>query len=221
MKNKRLTILFVMITLAGSPQVWRQLGNLIDAVQHQAQVKFLSLVLSPQDSSDEVETTPSAQVEHLASSCPASAFEQAPVDSQVRTDSPLRQIKTERRAASKPEAHGALALKDTAQDQGASSLHEAKLARVEQNRLTLHSMNSLPTDLAMEKSDIDEMVVVPRIDSFVPVNIDSVNLSNLKKTLEENKAPRQKIRYLIGRPVMPVMVLPAPKAEAISSEREG
>lgn len=215
MKHRRLTILFVMLTLAGSPQVWRQIGNLIDAVQHKAQVKFLSMVLSPQSGSDEAEATPTVEVEHLAS-CLPSTDAQAPVDSQARADSSLRRVKTERRAAVNSER--ALARKDTTQDEAASLFHADKLARVEQNRLTLHALNSLPTDLAKEKSDISEMVVLPRIDSFVPVYVDDANLSKLKKSVDENKALRQRVRYVIGRPVM---FIPAPKAEAASSEREG
>jgi len=218
MKNKRLAILFVVVTLGGSPQVWQQLSNLIAAVQHRAQIKFLSMVLTPQTGVDEVETAPLAQSEHLTS-CQGSAFEQTQSDSKATTDSSPRKIKTERRAAVRSEEHQTLALKDAAKvDKGESLFHLANLARSTQNRLTMHGVTSVPPEIAMAKSDVVEVVVLPKMDTFAPAFIDSASLPKLRKALEDNKVMRLKTRYIINRPLLS---LPPSKIDAVGTERAG
>lgn len=218
MKNKRLAIIFVLVTLGGSPQVWRQVGNFVDAVQHKVQLKFLSRVLRPQSGSDQVEMTPVAQAEDLAS-CPASTLDQVSGDSKIRSDSSPRKVKAERRAAVKREEQGALAFINSAKsDQGASSLRPDNLAQVERNRLTMHGVSSVPVDLAIEKSNVIEVVVLPQIEQIVPAFIDSANLPKLKKTFDESKVTRQRTRYLISKPLL---TLPPTRADAVGFERAG
>jgi hypothetical protein len=218
MKNKRLAILFVVMTLGGSPQVWQQVNNLIAAVQHRAQIKFLSMVLTPQTGVDEVETAPLAQSEHFAS-CQGSPFVQTQSDSRARTDSSARKVKPERRAAITSKEPVTLALKETAKvDRGESLPHLGKLARTTQNRLTMHGVTSAPPEIAMAKSDIVEVVVLPKMDTFAPAFIDTASLPKLRKMMEDSKAIRLKTRYLITRPVLS---LPSLKIDAVGTERAG
>lgn len=218
MKNKRLAILFVVVTLGGSPQVWQQLSNLIAAVQHKAQIKFLSMVLTPQTGMDEVETAPVTQSEHLAS-CQGSPFVQTQSDSKARTDLSPRKVKPQRRAAIAAEEPVTLALKEAAKlDRGKSLLHLDNLARTTENRLTMHGVTSRPPEIAMAKSDIVEVVVLPKMDTFKPAFIDSASLSKMKKALEDSKAIRLKTRYLITRPVIS---LPSSKIDVVGTERAG
>jgi hypothetical protein len=218
MKNRRLIILFVVVTLGGSPQVWQQLNNLIAAVQHRAQIKFLSMVLTPQTGADEVETAPLAQPEHLAS-CQGSLFGQAQSDSKAKTDSSSRKVKPQRRAAIVPEEPRTLALEGAAKvDKGESLLRPDNLARTAQNRLTMHAVANVPPEIAMAKSNIVEVVVLPKIDTFAPAFIDSASLSKLRKTVEDNKAMRLKTRYIITRPALS---LPSSKIDTVGVERAG
>jgi hypothetical protein len=218
MKNKRLAILFVVVTLGGSPQVWQQLSNLIAAVQHKAQIKFLSMVLTPQTGADEVETAPTIQSEHFAS-CQASPFEQVQSDSKATTDSSPRKVKAQRHAAVRSEEPLTLALRDAAKvDKGESLFHLANLARSTQNRLTMHGMTNVPPEIAMAKSNIVEVVVLPKMDTFAPAFIDSASLPKLRKTLEDNKAMRLKTRYIITKPLLS---LPSSKIDTVGGERAG
>jgi hypothetical protein len=219
MKNKRLAILFVVVTLGGSPQVWQQLTNLVAAVQHKAQITFLSMVLSPRTDTTEEQATLWAQPEHLAS-CQESPLNLAQVDSQTRTDSSLRKEKApQQRAVVKAEGPETLALKETARvDEGESLPRQHNPAHMAQNPLTMHAVTDVPPEIAMNKSDIVEVTVLPRLYSVAPVFIESANLIKLKKSLDENKVMRLKTRYIINRPVLPI---PPSKAEAIGIERAG
>jgi hypothetical protein len=218
MKNKRLAILFVVVTLGGSPQVWQQLSNLVAAVQHKAQITFLSMVLSPRTGSDEVQATPWVQSEHLAS-CEGLQFNQVQDNSKTRTDPSPRNVRTQQRTAAKAEEAGTLALKDTARvDEGESLPRLNNRAHMAQNHLTMHAVTAVPSEIAMNKSDIVEVVVLPQIYSVAPAFVESANLLKLKKALDENKVMRLKTRYLISRPVLS---LPPSKAEAIGGERAG
>ena len=146
MKNKRLAILFVVVTLGGSPQVWQQLSDLVAAVQHKAQITFLSMVLSPRAGSTEEQATLSAQPEHLAS-CQGSPLNLAQGDSQTRTDSSLRKVKMQQRAVVKAEGPEALALKETARvDEGESWPRQHNPAHMAQNPLTMHAVTNVPPE---------------------------------------------------------------------------
>jgi hypothetical protein len=217
MKNKRVAILFVVVTLGGSPQVWQQLSNLVAAVQHKAQMTFLSMVLSPRTGSDE--TTPSLLSEHLAS-CEGSSFNQAQVYSRTVTDSSPRKVRAPQRAtAARVEEPETLVLKETAKvDEGESLPRLHNPAHLAENPLTMHAVTAVPPEIAMNQSNVVEVVVLPQLYSVAPAFIESANLIKLKKTLDENKVMRLKTRYLINRPILP---LPPSKAEAIGGERAG
>jgi hypothetical protein len=219
MKNKRLAVLFVIVTLGSSPQVWQQLSNLITAVQHKAQIKFLSMVLTPQTGADQVETVPLAQSEYFAS-CQGSPFVQAQSDSKARTNSSPRKVITERSASSsRSQERVTLALKDVAKiDKGESLFHLYNLAGTTQNHLTMHGVTSVPPEIARAKSNIVEVVVLPKLDTFAPAFIDSASLPRLRKTLEDNKVMRMKTRYVITRPLLS---LPSSKIDAVGTERAG
>jgi hypothetical protein len=219
MKNKRLAILFVVVTLGGSPQVWQQVNNLIAAVQHRAQIKFLSMVLTPQNGANEVQTlVPLTQFEDIAS-CQGSPFAQTQSDSKAKTDSSTRKVKPQRRAAITSDEPVTLALKEAAKvDQGESLFHLDNLARTTQNRLTMHGVTNAPPEIAMAKSNIVEVVVLPKMDTFAPAFIDSASLPKLRKIMEDSKVMRLKTRYLITRPAIS---LPPSKIDVVGTERAG
>ncbi|MDT5063114.1 MAG: hypothetical protein QOH63_3573 [Acidobacteriota bacterium] len=218
MKNKRLAILFVVVTLGGSPQVWQQLSNLVAAVQHKAQIAFLSMVLSPRTGSDEAQATSLVQSERLAS-CEGSPFNQAQVDFKTRTDSASHKVRTQQRDAARAEVPETVALKETArvgEGESLPRLHNPE--HMAQNFLTMHAVTAVPPEIAMNQSNVVEVVVLPQIYSVAPAFVESTNLLKLKKTLDENKLMRLKTRYLINRPALP---LPPSKAEAVGGERAG
>jgi hypothetical protein len=206
------------MTIGGSPQLWQQLSNLVSAVQHKAQIKFLSMVLSPQADSDAVEESPSAQAEQF-SSCKASAFGQTQDETQAKPDSSSRKRKAERRTAVSSEEQEALALADVVKEKGKPPLTHLHSPQQEaQNLLAMHAVDFTATASATDRSSVVEVVVLPRIDSAAPAFIDNGNILKLKKTFEETKALRQKAHYFISRPIQP---LPPTKMDAVSSEREG
>lgn len=217
MKNRRLTILFIVMTIGGSPQVWQRLGDLIATVQHKAQIKFLSMVLSPRAGDDGAETTENARVEHPAL-CKAAAFDRAEGESQAKPDSSPRKTKTPRRAASiNSEERGALALTDAVKGEAKFSSQHLNPAGSE-NRLAMHGVGFAPAEMATVRSNVVEVVVLPQINSFAPAFVDVGNTLKLKKTFEQTKAFRQKIHYVIGRPTQPP---PPLRTDSVSAEREG
>jgi hypothetical protein len=226
MKNKRLAILFVAVTLGGSPQVWNQLSNLVAAVQHKAQITFLSMVLSPRAGGDEVQATQWSQPGHLAS-CPGAPFNLAQVDSQTRLDSSSRKVKTQQRtttatiatiATARAEEPQTLALKEMARvDESESLPRQHNPAHMfAQNPLTMHAVTNVPTEIAMNKSNV--VVVLPRLYTVAPTLVESANLIKMRK-LDESKLLRLKTRYQIYRPVLPIA--PSKMADAIGVERAG
>ena len=225
MKNKRLAILFVVVTLGGSPQVWNQLSNLVAAVQHKAQITFLSMVLSPRAGGDEVQAAQWSQPEHLAS-CQGAPFNLAQVDSQTRLDSSSRKVKTQQRttatatATARAEEPQTLALKEMARvDESESLPRQHNPAHMfAQNPLTMHAVTNVPTEIAMNKSNVVEVVVLPRLYTVAPTMVESANLIKLKK-LDDGKLLRLKTRYQIYKPALPIA--PSKAADAIGVERAG
>ena len=206
MKNRCLTIFFVVMTLAISPQVWQKLGNLLDAIQHQAQIKMLSMVLSPQDSDDEVEpASTTIQSEHFAS-CQGSPSVQAQVDAQTKPAASFHKARTERRAADRSEKQEALAFNAQAKDaQGESLPHFNNPARTTPNLWAMHGVAFAPREIATDKSNIAEAVVLPQLDSIAPVFIENVNFQfKLKKILDENKLTRQRSRCPLAKSAPPL-----------------
>jgi hypothetical protein len=203
MRNRCLTIFFVVMTLAISPQVWQKLGNLLDAIQHRAQIKMLSLVLSPQDSPVEVEpVAPAVQTEHFAF-CQSSSLAQAQAESQTKPAAVFHKIKTEQRVADRSEKQESLAFEVQAQEaQGESLPHHNNPARETPNLWAMHGATFVQTNVAMSKSNIAEAVMLPRLDSVAPVFVENVNFQfKLRKILDENKLTRQKTRCPLGKSV--------------------
>jgi hypothetical protein len=207
MKNRCLTIFFVVMTLAISPQVWQKLGNLLDAIQHRAQIKMLSLVLSPQDGEVEVEPASSTiQSEHFAS-CQGASLAQAPAESQTKPAAAFHKIKTEQRATDRSEKQEFLAFEIQSQEaQGETLPHHNNPARETKNLWAMHGATFVQTNAALNKSNIAEAVMLPRLDSVAPVFVENVNFQfKLRKILDENKLTRQKTRCPLGKsaPTLP------------------
>lgn len=224
MKNKRLAILFVVVTLGGSPQVWNQLSNLVAAVQHKAQITFLSMVLSPRAGGDEVQAAQWSQPEHLAS-CQGAPFNLAQVDSQTRLGSSFRKVKTQQRTTTtttiaRAEEPETLALKEMARvDESESLPRQHNPAHMfAQNPLSMHAVTDVPSELAMNKSNVVEVVVLPRLYTVAPAFVETANLIKMRK-LDESKLLRLKTRYQIYKPVLPIP--PSKVADAIGGERAG
>lgn len=212
-----------MVTLTGSPQVWHKLGDLISAVQHKAQIIFLSRVLNPETGDTEAEPTPSVQNVDNAScpdSAPGSVLAQMQDDSMEPRTTSVRKARTERDAPRASAGSETVAFKHTDKNQYVYSLSRIEnLALEPQNHLTLHRVAAIPSDLAASESDIVEVVLLPQKDSIAPLVLDNPNLEfKLRRVLDENKVSRQRTRLLIGRPVL---ALPASKTDAVSSERAG
>lgn len=206
MKNRCLTIFFVVMTLAISPQVWQKLGNLLDAIQHRAQVKILSLVLSQQESNDEVEPAATTiQTEHFAS-CQGSTFVQAQDDVQTKADSTSHKIRTTRHAADKSEKPETLAFNAQDKDaQGESLSHLNNIAREIPNQWTMRGASFAPRDFAMDKDNVAEALALPQPDSVAPVFVENVNFQlKVKKILDENKLTRQRVRCPLGKSIPPL-----------------
>jgi len=204
MRNRCLTIFFVVMTLAISPQVWQKLGNLLDAIQHRAQIKMLSLVLSPQNGQVEVEpVAPAVWTEHFAS-CQGASLAQAQAESQTKPATAFHKIKMELRVADRSEREQeSLAFEAQAQEaQGESLPHHNNLARETPNLWAMHGATFVQTNRAMSKSNIAEAVMLPRLDSVAPVFVENVNFQfKLRKILDENKLTRQKTRCPLGKSV--------------------
>jgi hypothetical protein len=206
MKNRCLTIFFVVMTLAISPQVWQKLGNLLDAIQHRAQIKMLSMVLSPQDSSGEIEPAASTtQSEHFAS-CQSSPLVQAQGESQTKPAASFYKARTERRAADRSEKQETLAFNTQVKDaQGESLPHFNNVTRATPNLWAMHGVAFVPREIATDKSNIAEAVVLPQLDSITPVFIENVNFQlKLKKILDENKLTRQRTRCPLAKSAPPL-----------------
>ncbi len=93
MKHKRMAMLFVLVTFAGSPPVWQKLGNLIAAVQHRAQIKFLSMVLSPGTGEAKALEVPATLNEHVAS-CSGPMVGRTPDAATAQQMTNIRKIKS-------------------------------------------------------------------------------------------------------------------------------
>jgi hypothetical protein len=142
-------------------------------------------------------------------------------DSQTRTDSSFRKVITQQRtiAAARTEGPETLALKEMARLDEAESLpRQHNPAHMAQNFLTMHAVTSPLPEVAMNKSNVVEVVVLPRLYTVAPVFVESANLIKWKKP-DESKLQRLKTRYVIGKPV--ISIPPSKAAEAIGGERAG
>lgn len=212
MKNRRLTLFFVVMTLAVSPQVWQKLGNLWDAIQHRAQFTMLGLVLSPRSAGDEVESEPqSPMVEpQHPTSCQGATLAQAQLPSQPKALAALHKMRTERRVAdslvtataeiadlSDKDETIAFNLQDA---QGETAPHLNNLAHESSKPTERRSVTFQMTNTALEKSDVAQTIVIPQINSAAPAFVENINFQwKLKKILDENRSNRQKTRCPLSK----------------------
>jgi len=207
MKNRRSTILVaVMVALIGTPKVWQEVGNLLASLQHKTQSKLLSMVLSSQVQEESGELLAANTNAYQPVACPASKLKQVVDDSRSGAESPSRKAKIRVRAATtavSAEEHYALAsMPATEFDSKAFSQDSKKsLTRQSENYLAIHSLDSLPRELSMNKGDVNEFVALPQMNAVAPVVWveKEADLQKLKKALEDGKAIRQKVRYVIGK----------------------
>ena len=200
-----------MVALVGTPRVWKEFGNILAALQHKTQNKLLSMAVNSQvrDGGDTQEIAGMPQSEHLASTCPYEKFSQV-VTSRKTLNSPApRKVKVERRALPGSDEISTLAV-----NAESKMGHDVKLpspeetiAWVGENKLTIHDIASVPREIS-DKSDVTEFVTAPKINTFPTVFIEkSADLIKLKKCLEESKAARQRVRYVINTKALPVLPL--------------
>jgi hypothetical protein len=217
MKNRRLTLFFVVMTLAVSPQVWQKLGNLLDAIQHRAHFEMLSLVLSPRDGEVESQPTSPMVEPQRPLACQGETLAQAQFSSQPKAVASFHKIKTERsiadasvvetlEVAEKSEKEETIALNLQAQDaQGETSPHFYNLAHESSKPPALRGVAFLPTNTATEKSNIAEAIILQQINSVAPVFVENINFQwKLKKALDENRSGRQKTRCPLNKSVPPL-----------------
>jgi hypothetical protein len=221
MKHKRMAILFVVVTLAGSPPVWQKLSNFVSAIQHRAQIKFLSMVLRPSADESEVRDLPEVEDQYDAS--------RSEVSSQVASDCPTA------KAPSKPSklvANRGNALKTIEQNAPAveRAVKEARFEALSHMTELLPEMPkassvpavaAIPRTLTLNEGDVRDLVRMSQRDFSAPVFVDSTNPNihlKLKKILDDRKATRQRTRFIIGTPVV---APPATRSEMPGDDRSG
>lgn len=196
MKNRRSTILVaIMVTLVGTPKVWQEFGNLFSALQHKTQSRLLSMGLSAQvQENSEKEVSGMVRSENLAS-CPATTFKQISDRSSEGATSP--KIKAHRRARVHSEEPLTLTAKvrtDSIRKESLPSSEHA-LAQAAQNQLDIRELSSALPEAVADKSYVTEVVSLRQLNTIAPVFIErGADFIKLKKALEDNKLPRQKIR---------------------------
>ncbi|HKC64640.1 MAG TPA: hypothetical protein VKB86_13450 [Pyrinomonadaceae bacterium] len=199
MKNRRSTILVaIMVTLVGTPKVWQEFGNLFSALQHKTQNRLLSMGLSAQvQENSEKEVSGVVRPENIAS-CPAATFKQISDRSSEGTSS--TKIKAQRRARVRSEEPLTLTARvrtDSIRKETLPSSEHA-LAQAAQNQLDIRGLPSAFAEEIADKSNVTEVVSLPQLNMIAPIFIErGADFLKLKKALEENKLPRQKIRCII------------------------
>jgi hypothetical protein len=236
MKSRRLTIFCVaVIALAGMPRAWQEAGKLLAIMQHKAQVRFWSMVLQPEGKSPAgAETLVAATLPRNASSAEIAAA--CPVERSESPGYRISsKSQTDRRVASasfqaEAEARRLLAARAAVPSVGLT----AKILKVqhENNNLErlLHSRNIpgiQPTVIAESRPAPQTLRALPHSpmsngNSFSYVEIPMVSpaavsslaeketvfqFKLLKKSFEDNKWIRQKVRFVGGKGV--TAILPA------------
>jgi len=200
-----------MVALVGTPRVWKEFGNILASLQHKTQNKLLSMAVNSQvrDGGDTQEIAGMPQSEHLASTCPYEKFSQVMANRKIVNSPAPRKVKVERRALPGSDEISTLAV-NTESKMG----HDVKLpspeetiAWVGENKLTIHDIASVPREI-LDKSDVTEFATAPKLNTFPTVFIEkSGDLIKLKKCLEESKAVRQRVRYVINTKALPALPL--------------
>jgi len=212
MKSKRsMIIVAIMVTLVGTPRIWQEFGNILASLQHKTQNKLMNMVVSSQvrEGNEEELVAGTPMPEHLASSCPGSkSYQVADGRNSVNTTTP-RKLRAQRRAA--PGTDGSMAFAWRTRDNVGGRTEslprpEESMAWAGENQLTMHTLASVPPDLLTDKSTVTEFVHVPQVNVIAPTfAIKGADLIKLKKTLEESKGVRQRVRYIFskGTPALP------------------
>lgn len=224
MKSRRLTIFCVaMIALAGTPRVWREVGKLLNVVQHKAQVRFWSMVLPDgrESAGSEIiaaaESSESSPVE-VASNCPLQRGEswenQASSGSKAnrRMASVQSQAKAQRETDTAPASHSSLiarALKAPRGDSGAESLLRARsvwerqATAIAENHLASPALPSAATlpHLPAGKENTFIFVMPPPAAPATSSLIEReavIQFKLMKKSVEAGKLLRQKGRLPVA-----------------------
>ncbi|HEX8888042.1 MAG TPA: hypothetical protein VF779_02640 [Pyrinomonadaceae bacterium] len=208
MKHRRSTIIVaIMVALVGTPRVWKEFGNILASLQHKTQNKLLSMAVNSQvHEGDTQEIAAMPQSEHMASTCPYEKFSQVAINRKSVNTSAPRKVKVERIARPSSDELSTLAA-NAASKMG----HDVKLPRPEEtmawvgeNKLIIHDIASVPREM-QEPSNVTEFVAVPKINTIPTVFIEkNADLIKLKKSLEETKALRQRVRYVFTAKNLPV-----------------
>jgi hypothetical protein len=208
MKHRRSTIIVViMVALVGTPRVWKEFGNILASLQHQTQNKLLSMAVNSQvHDGDTQEIAGMPQTEHLASTCPYEKFSQVAANHKIVNSPAPRKVKVERRALPSSDQFS------TVEANIASKMgHDVKLPSPEEtmawageNKINMHDIASVPREI-LDKSNVTEFVTLPKVNMMPTVFIEkNADLIKLKKSLEETKALRQRVRYIFIPRNLPV-----------------
>ncbi|MDT4966980.1 MAG: hypothetical protein QOJ64_1717 [Acidobacteriota bacterium] len=221
MKHKRMAILFVVVTLAGSPPVWQKLSNFVSAIQHRAQIKFLSMVLQPGPDDSQVRDIPVIEDQYVAS--------RSEVGSQVASDCPAAKTPSKpsklvanRSNALKTIEQNARAIERTVKEARFEALsHMTELLPEPPKASTVPAVASIPRTLTFNESDVRDLVKLSQRDFSASGFVDGTNPNihlKLKKILDDRKATRQRTRFIIGTPVV---APPATGSEMPGDDRSG
>ena len=222
MKHKRMAVLFVVVTLAGSPPVWQKLSNFVSAVQHRAQIKFLSMVLTPSADGSEVRDMPEVEDQYVAS-CPE-VSSQVACRSRTQQISPSKPSKlvANRGSALKTIEQNAPAIERAAKEARFEALsHMTELLPETPKASTVPAVAAIPRALTLNDSDVQDLVRLSQRNFSAPVFVDGTNPNihlKLKKILDDRKATRQRTRFVIASPVV---APPATRSEVPGDERSG
>jgi hypothetical protein len=189
------------LALVGTPKVWQKFSDLLAAVQHKAHAKFVDMALNSQAQQyDERVLTSVAQPEEMAS-CPYSHSKQVRGSSMISGGATVRQVRAKQRSTfDVPETPEALAFnaRPKIEKRGPSD----HVASLQENHLTMLPVAFAPETFTMSKSDVMEMVTLPRPeDQATPVYIEKDPEMNikLKKVIDESKSLRQRARFVMGK----------------------
>jgi hypothetical protein len=235
MKSRRFTIFCVaVIALAGTPRAWQEAGKLLAIVQHKAQVRFWSMVLQPGDkASASAETVAVASLPRNASSteiaanCPVELGESWAyrISSRSRTNrraaSTSFQAETgaRRLTGSSPAPSDRLIAKALkAQHENSDierllhsrNIPESQPPAIAESRPASQTLRALPHP-PMSNGDSFRFVEIPMMSPAAVSSLAEkeavVQFKLLKKSVEDSKWIRQKIRFAGSRGV--TVTLPA------------
>jgi hypothetical protein len=197
-----------MVAVVGTPRAWQEVSNIFASLQHKTQNKLLSMAVNSQVREvGEVAMAGIPQAEQSAS-CPFARHSEVAGNRQSINSSAPRKLKVERRALPSADESSALAYNFTGAKGKKMVLPPSanSLEWTEENQLAMHDIASVPHEIR-DKNSVTEFVTLPQINPNPHVFVmKDADLIKLKKSFEESKNIRQRIRYVYNRslPTLPI-----------------